>query len=838
MRSFLSLFGAVWLATVSYQNVLVSALKQTSQDVFLPQGVSVDNKLNVKTGPFKKFTLDTAKPIATIDYGVERAGYPLFSISSLDRPVQVEVKYSEAFIALEHVWSDGPYNFAVSLANAFRVETFNITTTGIVTSLLLQGGQRWQSIRLLTEGSITFEKVGFEASVDTTDVGELPGKFDSDNEKLNEIWKLGAVAASTACVEKGTQKSVWQVDPVKGIHLSSLRPAQTLNGAFFANYTLEFDAYIERGGIWWSVAWPLSYSRGIQLQLVSELPEATTFVNTNKTLTPPNSILLSYGYDFVNQTTLPTSLLGTFEVPFTVHEKTWHHVTTELSPNGFLSILLNEKLALNVSISEYYAGGSISFAGSFGFGAYQDQEVYVRNVVVTDTANGTTLYTNKMTSSDVLAEYGTQANLESVCLDGPKRDRLVWLGDFYHTVRIVSASTSRNDISKGTFDFFLISQLPNGQFNIDPPMGYDPSIVEPFAPTGSYLLSDYQILGLSALYSYIRLTNDLDFVRGTWSGWQLQMDWLISQISPDDGLIHVLFAFLGPGAGSSAVSCLAVQAFREMAQISDALGNETARALYTSHAEILTRTINARLWNDDLGVYSSAPSDPGNFSVVSTAFCITSGVANSTQTTRSIAALSQLQLWPGYKDSSAASTANPSTVISPNTNGFLLDALFQANASALGLSLINSLWGAMVANTSTSSGASWEYVDRNGSPGLSLFTSLAHPWGGAPTYILPEWGAGLRTARGTAGFGYRRWVVAPETGITMGLKRAFAQVETPSGVLSVSWKLGDSRGGKQDLHVAIEAPRDTVGTFEYADLRKDLSGESRYNFVARVACPV
>jgi hypothetical protein len=35
-----------------------------------------------------------------------------------------------------------------------------------------------------------------------------------------------------------------------------------------------------------------------------------------------NSILLAYGYSFVNQTTLPSYNLGTFDVPFTVKEST------------------------------------------------------------------------------------------------------------------------------------------------------------------------------------------------------------------------------------------------------------------------------------------------------------------------------------------------------------------------------------------------------------------------------------------------------------------------------------------------------------------------------------
>jgi hypothetical protein len=62
---------------------------------------------------------------------------------------------------------------------------------------------------------------------------------------------------------------------------------------------------------------------GLQLDLVGELPANTTFVNTNKSLNPSNSIILAYGYSFVNQTTISSFHLNTFKVPFSVHEKTW-----------------------------------------------------------------------------------------------------------------------------------------------------------------------------------------------------------------------------------------------------------------------------------------------------------------------------------------------------------------------------------------------------------------------------------------------------------------------------------------------------------------------------------
>ncbi|KAE8153050.1 Six-hairpin glycosidase-like protein [Aspergillus avenaceus] len=792
---------------------------------FVPSGVAVGTEPELNTDDFATFKLSEHTPLATIDYGVERAGYPFFHVDSLTNPVQVEVKYSEEFEGLNSPFGDGPYTFANQLGNSFRVETFNITETGRLRSSLLQGGQRWQSMRLLTDGDVSFSAVGFEATIDPVEPEDLPGQFSCDDETLNEIWKLGARAATAACVDKGTQKAIWEVDPTNGVFARSLRPSLSYKGTGLANYTLEFDTMIQRGGSWWSVASTLA-GNAYTLLFTGELPDATRFANVNTTLTPPNTISLSYGVDFVNQTTLPSYVLDVFEVPFPVRENTCGH----------LSVSLNDTQVFNISKSSYpLATGE--FTGAFGFGAYQDQEAYFRNVHVFDTHNGSSLYSNTLTTTDVLAEYGTQTNTESVCLDGPKRDRLVWLGDFIHTARIMGVSTSRADQARGTLQYLLDSQIANGELSISPAIGYDMKVApESFSISGAYPLADYQLLGLISFHDYVRWSGDTAWAQETWPKWQKQINWIINHISNDTGLVQFTNgAFLGAQEDGSAVSCAAVQALTSAAEIASAIGDEESAAKYRKVGASLATAIYAKLWNNELGTYGAALSDMGNFSVSGTGFCITSGVASRNQTSQALARLSKLRLGPGYKDSSDESSTDPSTNISPNTNGFLLPAMFGNNASTTGIDLVRSLWTVMLPGdeerNKTATGTSWEYVNaKTEGPGLGLFTSLSHPWGGAATYILTEWVAGLRPAPGTAGFGYRNWIVAPETGITAGLKRAQARVETAfGGALSVQWQLN---GGK--VNAIIEAPETTEGKFTYHGRTIRLSGQTSYNVTVSV----
>ncbi|KAK2012488.1 Six-hairpin glycosidase [Colletotrichum eremochloae] len=816
--------------------------------IFTAKGVATGNAVQLQTQPFSPFTLSPDIPIATLDYGAERAGYPIFDVTSLSAPAQIEVKYTEHFDGLNHPFGDGPFAFSNQLSNSFRVETFEVATTGRLASPLIQGGQKWQSIRLLTNGTVGISSAGFAATIDTAEPEDLPGQFDSDDETLNEIWKLGARAATASCFDKGTQKAIWEVSEENGVFARSTRPSATYKGTSWSNYTLEFDTKIQKGGSWFMTGGVVA-GNGYMMLLTGELPETTRFANTNTTLTPANTISLAYGPDFVNQTTLTTFLLDVFEVPFQVKENTWYHITASMAPTGHLAVSIDDTQVFNISRSDYpwaltanavtYVG-SPDFTGTIGFGAYQDHAAYFKNAHVYDTANGSTIYANNLTSPDVLVEYGTQANTDSVCVDGPKRDRLVWLGDFYHTTRIIAASTSRADQSRGTLQTLIDSQVANGQMNISPNLGYDlVTAADALAPSsGAFGLQDYQLLGLMAFSDHVRLHNDLAWARATWPRWQRVVEWLLPQIgSTTTGLLTFEngFAFTGPPDAGSAIGCEAVQALKGVADVAAALDDTASATRYREAAASLANAINEKLWNDDVGAYGLSLADMSDVSVAATAFCITSGVADANRTARSIAAaLPGLKLGPGYKDASTVLSNDSSVNISPNTNGFLLTALLMGNATQAADELMRSLWGVMLpgaqvgeAQNKSAVGASWEYVNAaTRQPGLGLFTSLGHPWGGAPTYVLTEWAAGLRAVEGTDGFGYRNWVVAPASGVALGLTRARARVVTAfDGDLSVEWrKNGD------EFAVTIRAPIDTQGQFVYGNKSISLHGRTEYQF--------
>lgn len=237
-------------------------------------------------------------PILTLDFGPEIAGIPFFDVSSLSGPAQIEVKYAESFVSLFSANSDGPWTFSNGLSSSFRVETFNLTETGLIKLFFVQGGQRWMSVRLLTGDLVLFRDVGFEATSAHLSVANMPGRFRSTNAVWDSIFNLGANNAQCACVDAGNAPSTWEITP-DGALVRGQQMAQSSAGVNFSNYTLSFKTKIARGGTGWTVASDTT-PYGPKFYITVDYNEVDILSNTNTTLLPSNSLVFGYPWSIVN----------------------------------------------------------------------------------------------------------------------------------------------------------------------------------------------------------------------------------------------------------------------------------------------------------------------------------------------------------------------------------------------------------------------------------------------------------------------------------------------------------------------------------------------------------
>jgi hypothetical protein len=779
----------------------------------LGQNLSIDAKTPYQK---KNIELSPSQPFLTLDYGTDRSGFPIFCIDSLSDATQIEVKYSEEFPALALPQSDGPYPYTVGLANSFRIETLNLTEPGKLQNYFVQGGQRWQTLRLLTNTTVTLSEVGFNSTAPLLKPSQLLGKLSTSNPTYDGLFDLGGGSSHVSCIDAGNAPSTWDITE-DGALIRGQTTAQSAKGASFSNYTLSFSTKIVRGGTGWRIA-SGTQPYGSYFLLTSN---EQALLNTNRSLITPNTIIFTYGTSLYAQDSITNGPVYQYPTNVTIEDDTWYNVSTAMTPETYV-VSIDDQVVLSIPIANFaelaaragYTGTGSPYTGTFGFAPYQDQAAYFKDVVISQ--NGSLLYENPMTSEDVLGEYAQLPLDTSLCLDGGKRDRLVWTGDFYHTVNVVAASTALWDHLLGTIDFVFKRQKAEAPFKglvpISPFMGSPPEYGE---VTGLYAgLLDYQDLFLAGIADYYRYTGQLEQLKQYWPNIKALAAAKMEFIDPYSGLVAAspdfkpgqISNFLGPANGT-AVTAVHAYALKELAPLARALGDTVSATLYEDTSASLIQAINNKLWNPSLGTYSLSLDAPSNYSLTAIGWAILAGAANTSQVTSSFAKLDELRCGIGYKTISSEACTDDYQ-LSPNTNGFLLNALFKAqrDLGVVNLTIVRTLledfWPAMLTQNEYYSGASWEYVHPDGSPGLNRFTSLSHPWGAAPTYVLPEYVLGISAT----GAGYKSWTFTP---MLEGLDLEFAKgtVVTAYGDINASWKV---KG--EVLVVETNVPRGTSAT--------------------------
>ncbi|KAI0155310.1 Six-hairpin glycosidase [Xylariaceae sp. FL1272] len=769
-------------------------------------GNATEEGLTAYTG--QSITLDSTSPVLTLDYSAEVLGFPYIEVEAPGSEVQVALKFSEPYGGLSMPYGDGPYLFVDGLADGFRTVTFNFTTQDRIEAFVAQGGFRWQSIVLLSDGPLTITGVGLRPLVEIKDSSDLTGNFTASNSLFDQIWSLGARVVQAACYEAGTLAPTWQITD-QGALIPGQFPAVSALGGGWSDYTLTFSTKITQGGTGWRVAGGIMGGYGPYFVLTAS--EADLGSDGALSL-ERNSLVAGYGFSFVNQILLSSATPTTFPVDMPIHVGEWHTITTAINSTGYLVSIDGTEVAF-VESSGYQGyvnggwGSNSLTSGTFGFGPWLNQEAYVTNVTVTG-SDGTMLYENDMTSNDTLGEYSIDTNSYNVCLDGAKRDRSVWIGDFVHTARILATSTGGYDMVKGMIEFEFANQVSEGDGDgIVPISAYAGSKPEyrnnGAVWPGALGEADYQFLFLLVLGDYFAQTSDVDGLKAHWS----EIDRLVTKtigrwLDPVSGLLANSEAswFLAQGQqNATAPTALLAASFTKLSQVAMVIGDTDKATTYASYASNFSTAINSQLWSDSLGTYSNSLSDASTGSLNAISFTIIAGIADADKATKSIQSLDNFLVIIGYKDLTSQASSS-STQLSPNTQGFLLDALFLAHIN-LGVSadivlpaidtMLNKFWSGMVNQNEYYTGTSWEYMLADGSPWAFPFDSLGHPWGGAPTYVLSNYILGVRSEwnETTSSF---QWVFDPAWEIAEGLNLTQASGRMPlssGGYIEASWSL-------------------------------------------------
>ncbi|KAK4046903.1 hypothetical protein OIO90_006411 [Microbotryomycetes sp. JL221] len=564
-------------------------------------------------------------------------------------------------------------------------------------------------------------------------------------------------------------KSTWSIDKTKGAYVRGQKPATTIKGANAKDYTMSFESMIEHGALGWRLDTEVDniWAEGPLFVLTSNYP-AGSFANINQTLFPPNSLVLGRGWLLQNQTTLTSA---------------WHLDT------------------YGVGKRPPYFPPCPYYSLAIGAGA-QDTSAWYRNVKITLKKDGSTFYSNPMTSPDVLVEYGVETNDYTVCSDAGKRDRFSWLGDREISARSIEAM-GRFDLVKGPAEQAFSRQAPSGQVPANTLLGkVDQQGGQGRTEAIDLILVDFDNKGLDVVYHYWMKTGDNAFVKQYWNQMVKMLDYTIkSSIDPKTN-----FGTNGGSGPTIDSSCNIVQSLEEMIKMGKAVGYGSDESLsrYSQQAALTRNAVN-NLWNETGGYFHDPNGNGWTFTDLSWIEIIKAGTAD--QRNRFWSLLPSRAVPGGYADPPAGGNFNLLDSglhpVKADSMAYLLWALGERGDGITAQGVIDRHYAIMADQSSVNyTGAYWEFLSQDGTyPGNDLETSQSHNWGSFPTAFMHEYVLGVTPKQP----GFTEFNVKPLSNFDAGWVQG--RVPTPLGLIYIS--LGKNKAGKWQIE--LTAPKGTKG---------------------------
>ncbi|KAI5257362.1 Six-hairpin glycosidase [Aureobasidium subglaciale] len=355
----------------------------------------------------------------------------------------------------------------------------------------------------------------------------------------------------------------------------------------------------------------------------------------------------------------------------------------------------------------------------------------------------------------------TLTNGSSAFTDGPKRDKLIWPGDFAISVPGVFLSTDDAITVKLSLQQLFASQnTTTGAL----PWFAQPLYAFPdngFLNLGRRVFSfNYHLFTLLGLHNYWIYTGDDEYLQNNWNRFKLGLNYSLSFID-ETGLANVTSSFDWLRAGMGGHNIEANSILKHTLDVAVTLAyavNDTSQiATWTNASSAIVTAANTLLWNSTASFFKDNetttlyPQDGNVWSIIS-------GLASPSQSTAISTALSAR--WGPY----GAPAPEAGTTVSPFITGFELQAHFLAGAPQRAIDLMRFMWADFMLDDPRMTNSTYiEGYDTSGSLHYPAYAddariSHSHGWSSGPVLALSTFAAGLHVLNST------HWVAHPQPG--------------------------------------------------------------------------
>ena len=682
--------------------------------------------------------------------------------------------------------------------DTYRINRYNITDQTTYINRLIQGGLRYQKLNLSSAGEIELSCVGFQPTVSTAPISDLPGSFECSDPVLNRIWQVGARTTQLNEIPANSLPDFWVLTD-EGAFIDSLapQPLATDWSTQLTAYDLEFSVK--------------SISNGFGFTVLSDTLSNGIYIFVNIA----NSSISAHAGSTERTVPLASATLPSF---ITVNK--WHAIRSLVNMTQ-ISVKIDDTVVFHFTQTS-------AFYGSFGLGASLGHSAIFSNVSLS--VSGKLMYFSPLRNLSALNDFLLGTNPLSVSVDGSRRDRIAYAGDLDMTTGTAFASTYGKEYLDGSIELLGSFQLPPGFFVPTAKIQQSPRTSEIDGNiTG---LIGYSFSIVSSIARFYEQTGDVAFLN-RWAPKAARMfDWAHSQ-TLDNGLFNVSNSAMGgdwnyydPSMSGVVAKFNLVYAYalRQWIPFMNDVGLNRSR--YASHLHTLQTAINKHLWSDTLQAYYLSDTHKDFFSQEANALAILSDTAMIKYGTfRPVLETMAREL---YLPAGALAFSNKSSAsgwaqkVSPYASGYHLKAAFRANDSTNARHLLQSVWGPMSDPThSNYTGCTWEVMNADGTPGLGSFTSMCHAWGSGPTADLSRYVLGVQPVKP----GFEEWQVVPQT---LDIDWARGKCPIPSGKIHVNWSFDRA----DLLHMTVIAPEGTIGTvYLPAPLKRKLNKYDASGFI-------
>ncbi|KAL1306274.1 hypothetical protein AAFC00_004362 [Neodothiora populina] len=472
---------------------------------------------------------------------------------------------------------------------------------------------------------------------------------------------------------------------------------------------------------------------------------------------------------------------------------------------GFRYLNIYHNTTGNISLSEvttyytampHYAGDAMgNYTGYFHSNDEKLNRVwyaaaYTCQLCTIPSTHGNSLVDLAATDPDVPTFWYSNSTLTngiSALVDGAKRDKLIWPGDFSISVPGVFLSTNDAVTIKLSLDQLFADQKPTGQlpYYAQPVLAIPQNDFLEFGRTvWSFTYHLYSILGLNIYYTY---TSDLAYLQENWNRVELALNYSLSFID-ETGLANVTASadWLRVGMGGHNIEANSILAYTlDTAIILAQKLNQTAHvSKWTNTSSTIKSAANALLWDSASNLYfdnettTLHPQDGNVWSILS-------GVASSSRARDVSTAL--VNRWTPY----GPPAPEAGVTVSPFISSFELQAHFIAattpstnstnsnntNPATLALDLIRLMWADFMLDDPRMTNSTFnEGYSVTGALSYPAYAddariSHAHGWSTGPIIALTNYVAGLHI------LGDGKWNVRPQPGDLESIEAGFKIAE-------------------------------------------------------------